>query len=319
MLVNGVCFIITNRCTAACDICCQNCSPTLKEVMEVNLLVETIRKLKSLKKVKVIGFSGGEAFLYPMLLAEGIREAKAQGFSTTVATNGFWGAWPDKKIIETLNHLQPDHLSFSTDDAHRQYVSDEHLGRAVSFAKGFKIPFNLCIGENKKDRSAGEFLKSMGDYKYLSNFSVYAHVPAGRAQDFDAEAFYRHAPLAHSFCHSEGLIAIRYDGRVYPCCSPYVFDTAISLGNIKENSLEEIFDKGSDCEMMTIMQEAGFKDLIAYAQEKYGLHFNDPCTSSCEACHQLFLNPTHYEEFKEVLKKQYNHQMTDCFLGRKNA
>jgi len=312
------CFIITNKCSAACEMCCEGCGPSKNEVMTQSLLLDTITALKEAGGFKLIGFSGGEPFLFPDLLEQGLLRAKEQGFSTTIATNGFWGAWDGQKIEETLLKLKPDHISFSTDSFHRAFVSDESFGRAVSAAKMLNIKFDICIGENKQGPSAGEFIKGMGDYKYLSRFSVYPHVGAGKAKALDDACFYRYLPAHKASCGSAGQIAIRYDGRVFPCCSPYVFDTVLSLGNLNERGIGEILSNEENSRMFSVMRGKGFGALTEAASRR-GVKFRDPFTSGCEVCAELFSNESNYSEWKAVLADEYGRLATEWLLNRRRA
>jgi MoaA/NifB/PqqE/SkfB family radical SAM enzyme len=286
--------------------------------MPEELLLDAISGLKDAGGVKTIGFSGGEPFLFPDLLEKGLRYAKEQGFSTTIATNGFWGAWDNRRIAETLLRLKPDHISFSTDSFHRAFVSDESFGRAVSAARMLKISCDMCIGENKAGPSAGTFFKSMGDYKYLSRFSVYPHVPAGRAKDLDGDCFYRYLPAHKAVCRSMGQLAIRYDGRVFPCCSPYVFDTVLSLGNLRERSIGELLSVEESGRMFLPMRERGFGALIKAASER-GIRFRDPCTDGCEICAALFSDGSYAAAWRAVLAEEYGRLATAALLTRRDA
>jgi MoaA/NifB/PqqE/SkfB family radical SAM enzyme len=284
--------------------------------MPERLLRETLDGLKENGEIQTVGFSGGESFLYLDLLQKGLTYAKKLGFSTTVATNGFWGEWPDEKIITTLTSLAPDHISFSTDVYHRPFVSDDAFGRAVFAAKALKIACNICIGEKKDSLSGGSYFKSMGDYKYLSLFSVYPYVPAGRARSMDEDSFFRYFPLKEATCDTKGSIAIRYDGRVYPCCSPYVFDTALSLGNVNERAISTILADKEGQYMFDAMRTCGFGNLIKEVSKQQELRLSDPCTDGCEVCHALFSMQEHYGEFKTSLEEQYGRMAADHLLGR---
>jgi MoaA/NifB/PqqE/SkfB family radical SAM enzyme len=284
--------------------------------MPADLLRQTLHELKQIETIKTIGFSGGEPFLCLDLLNDGLKYAKELGFHTTVATNGFWGAWDEQKIVDTLTQLEPDHISFSSDGEHRVFIADEAFGRAVAAAKMLKIECDLCIGESRRGLSAGEYFKSMGDYKYLSRFSVYPVVPAGRAKKYAAESFYRYEPLADVRCDFRGEVSIRYDGRVFPCCSPNVFDTALSLGNINDTCVTDILANEENTRMFSYLNTKGFSQLVATASAQYGLTFNDPCTSGCEICAQLFDDPSRQEEFRTLLDQEYERLAVDQLLGR---
>ena len=105
MTVNGLCLVVTDKCNAACDICCFSCSPEKGSVMDAHLMADVIDQAEGIDGLKYIGFSGGEPFLYYDLIRDGLARAKAKGFATSVATNGFWGAWPDDVLFKRLSAL----------------------------------------------------------------------------------------------------------------------------------------------------------------------------------------------------------------------
>jgi MoaA/NifB/PqqE/SkfB family radical SAM enzyme len=316
MLKHLICFMLTNKCSAKCGICCCECGPEKNDVMPEDLLLQTIDGLTRADGINGVGFSGGEPFLHYDLLKKGLSRAKRNGFSTSVATNGFWGQWEDDVILERLRGLDVDFISFSTDFSHAAFVGDEVLGRAVSAAKSLDIKLSLAVGENKKDPSAGEYYRAMGAYKYLSVFSVYPHVRIGRAASLGDENFYRFTPLNRASCQSRGLITVRYDGRVFPCCSPYVFDTVLSLGNIKERGIEEILSDRRNSYIFSALRLSGFGKLVETAKNKYGFHFNDPCSDGCEVCHALFGDSAHIEEFGKIAEAEYGRIAANHILGR---
>jgi MoaA/NifB/PqqE/SkfB family radical SAM enzyme len=284
--------------------------------MPRSLLIKALDELKQIDGVETVGFSGGEPFLCLDLLSEGLGHARELGFHTTVATNGFWGAWDGRKIADTLTGLRPDHISFSCDSSHRVFVPDEVFGRAVSAAKMLKIECDMCIGESRRSLSAGEYFKSMGNYKYLSRFSVYPIVPAGRAKKHSADSFYRYVPLQEARCSYKGEISIRYDGKVFPCCSPYVFGTALSLGDAGDGKVTDILSNEENTRMFSFLRANGFSNLVKVASDRYGLSFNDPCTSGCEICAQLFEQPLRCDEFRALISKESERLAVEKFLGR---
>jgi MoaA/NifB/PqqE/SkfB family radical SAM enzyme len=284
--------------------------------MPEDLLIKTLNGLKQSSNLETIGFSGGEPFLCLDLLSKGLKYAKELGFHTTIATNGFWGAWDDQKIADTLTGLKPDHISFSCGSSHRVFVSDKVFGRAVSAAKALKIECDMCIGESRRGLSAGEYFKSMGNYKYLSRFSVYSVVPAGRAKINGADSFYRYVPLKEARCAYKGEISIRYDGKVFPCCSPYVFGTALSLGNAGCEEIADILSNKEHTHMVSLLRTKGFSNLIKIASDQYGLSFHDPCTGGCEICARLFEHPSRCEEFKTLISKELERIAVEKLLGK---
>ena len=310
MTVNGLCLVLTDKCSAACDICCFSCSPEKGSVMDARLMAGVIDQAAEIDGLKYLGFSGGEPFLYYDLLRDGLARAKAKGFKTSVATNGFWGAWPDEALFERLQALAVDHIFLSSDFYHGQYVSDEAVGRVISAARALDIDITVGIGETKS-HSAGEHFRQMGDYKYLMNFYTYPFVRAGRAAALPVEEIFPPAPSSRTRCGAGGLISVLYDGRVFPCCEQQVFATALEIGSVLKTPLKEIVASPDNSALMRCMRtERGFGSLL----EAEGIA---PGTCpACEACEKLFRQEGRLEAMMPRIREIADRVAVDHLLGR---
>ena len=310
MTINGLCLVLTDKCNAACGVCCFSCSPEKGRVMDAHLMDNVIDQASQIDGLKYIGFSGGEPFLYYDLLREGLSRAKAKGFATSVATNGFWGAWPDDELVQRLQALKVDHIFLSSDFYHRQYVSDEAVGRAVSVARALNIDITVGIGETKS-HPAGEHFRQMGDYKYLMNFYTYPFVRAGRAEALPGEEFLPPATALKTRCGAGGLLSVLYDGRVFPCCEQQVFATALEIGSVLKTPLKEILASPDNSALMRCMRtERGFASLL----EAAGVA-SSAC-GACEACGKLFRPEGSLEAMMPRIREIAGQVAVDHLLGR---
>ena len=216
-------IMLTNRCNANCAMCGLSCSPKLNGVIDETLMIEAINQAKEAEMFKQISFTGGEAFLYPELLIKGSNYAKKLGFKTSVASNGFWGSWSNGKIDAILSKAALDVIFFSFDAFHNEYVSQEAFEGALKACKRNKIKCEVSIGEARGKYSVNNFLKSLGKFKYFMEYSIYPFYRVGRAENLPKEVFY---PLRNmkKRCYDGGVIAIRYDGELFPCCSPAIVE-----------------------------------------------------------------------------------------------
>ncbi|SFC91431.1 Radical SAM superfamily enzyme, MoaA/NifB/PqqE/SkfB family [Flexibacter flexilis DSM 6793] len=113
-------YYVTYRCNAACSFC------DIWEKPSPYVTLENVREnLRDLKKlgVKVIDFTGGEPLLHRQIDVF-LKEAKQQGFITTLTTNGL--LYP--KLATKLRGLV-DMLHFSLDSSDRQ---THDTGRGVA-------------------------------------------------------------------------------------------------------------------------------------------------------------------------------------------
>jgi radical SAM protein with 4Fe4S-binding SPASM domain len=176
------------------------------------------------------------------------------------------------------------------------------------------------IGETK-DRKANDFLASLGSEKYLMDFSIYPYIKAGRAEkEIPDEAFYKFLDTEEIRCRDEGLLAIRYDGEVFPCCVQTVFNTAFSLGNIKENSLKDIMKNSEKAKLHAVVHNpSAFTQLKNKAVAELGLTVPEKCTDHCEICGMLFRDSDNMEKLLPFAEKIYDKMVVDSFLNRKGS
>lgn len=313
----NICIIMTDKCNARCKTCCFSCSPNKSSVIDENLMLKAIDDAKELGDVEVIGFSGGEPFLFYELMKKGMLYAKQKGFKVTVAINGFWGNWSDGELIEKLSVLPLEHISFSYDSYHAEFVDEKSFERAVGYCKKAGISYSVGIGETKENK-ANDFFKNLGIEKYLMNFYIYPYLRVGRAEkEMPDDIFYKFCDTKRIYCRDEGLLAVRYDGEVFPCCVQTVFDTALSMGNIKNSSLKEIRENGKFASLLKIFKDSdSFSKLKDIASSDLKIKFPDKCGDSCEICRMMFKESENLTVLSSFAEKIYEKKLVDSFLGK---
>jgi MoaA/NifB/PqqE/SkfB family radical SAM enzyme len=284
--------------------------------MPEELMIDTIEGLKNCGGFETVGFSGGEPFLYPDLLKKGILRAKEAGFYVTVISNGFWGAWSDGELRNFFNEARPDSVGLSTDSSHARFVPDGAFARAVAILQILDIDFRIMLGENKTGLSAKEHFDKMGVYKYSPKMQITPHVRAGRAADFPEDAFYRYKDPEKAACNAQGIIAVRYDGEILPCCSPYICDTRLTLGNIREKNINEILSDKNNNYIFASLLHGALPYLASLAKERYNIRFPEVCTDGCEVCARLFGDGEHFTEWLREARNWYTQFATDRLLGK---
>ena len=289
MKFKTLCLVITDRCTAACDFCGFSCGPDRSQVMDVNLMTRLIHEAKAMG-METVGFSGGEPFLYPELLAEGARVAREEKMGIKIATNGFWGAWDDDKIKEALEKIKPDAIDFSYDFFHRKFVPEDSIKRAISASLSLDIEPSLYIADMKGEYSAGRFIQSMDNERYAIRINIYPLFRCGRALNMPKEWFFTSnaATKENLGCLYANLLSVLYNGDVYPCCRHEVFESAMKMGNVQDKSLGAVLE-ASNVPMIcdVLMQNDRFRSLLAQAKEM-GLEISDEAGCSCDYCRMLF-------------------------------
>ena len=314
MKFTRLCLVMTDRCTAACDFCGFSCSPDNRQVMDVDLMVRMIREAKAMG-MQAVSFSGGEPFLYPQLLEEGVRAAREEKLSVNIATNGFWGAWDDEKIEETLKRVRPDTMGFSYDSFHRKFVPEEVFYRAFVSCMSRDISTRVYVADMKGERSAGRFLMSLGDKRFSVPLGLYPVHRCGRALNMPEEWFLTSNYADENLgCLSEGTLSVLYNGDVYPCCKHQVYESGLKVGNVRERALKDVLDE-SDVPMIcdVLTHDDRFRRLLEVARGM-GIEIPEKGGSSCDLCRVLFGTPDRLERMLPHVKEIYGEMLVRSLL-----
>lgn len=211
---------------------------------------------KSLKEYKGILclYNWGESFLNPEIV-EMVEFAK-NNTKARVMLNSNFSFNHDNQIQRILNTLKDDIIIISCDGFSQ--ATCEKYRKNVDFDK---VMHNIIvINKNKKleTRLTWQYLefpwnldeiKHAEEYCRNNNIIFYAQkggitpnyplMPSPRTHN---ERIFRCGLFLES-------LTINYDGNVYPCCG-YFGPKRFSIGNAKENSLEEIFVNGKGKDMV---------------------------------------------------------------------
>lgn len=131
-------FIVTYRCTAACDHCLFRSSPERTGVIQLSDVQRNLKDLLGNYPAQRVHFTGGEPLLYFDLVVRLIEEAKAQGVSArTITTNGFWGENPETALKYTtrLKDAGLSRIHISVDVFHQAFVPFDSVRGALRAAQ----------------------------------------------------------------------------------------------------------------------------------------------------------------------------------------
>ena len=176
----------------------------------------------------------------------------------------------------------------STDAFHREYVSMEAIKGAIAACRRASIPCSVSISEAKGKYEAQDFIRSMGDIKYYIDITLNPFYRVGRATNLPTDAFYSFRPIPPR-CYDGGTLGMRYDGLVYPCCSPAVFDTCLSFGNLKKQSLTDMLKEGPCVDIFHLLHDSeSFQKLMDISIQKELLAEADKKLAPCVICGLMF-------------------------------
>jgi MoaA/NifB/PqqE/SkfB family radical SAM enzyme len=232
-MLTGVHFLLTYKCVYECDHCFLYCSPSIEGVFTLAQVKAALSQMKEIKSIDTAYFEGGEPFLYYPLMVESLRLAKDMGFKIGIVSNAYWATSKDDALLwlAPLAKIGISDLSVSRDTFHGE--SDEKPRFAIEAAKELGIPCDsICIEAPKVIHD---------DKKWQGEPVVGGDVLfKGRAADKLIEGLPRRDYSGFNDCPHEELVS---PGRVHldPFGNVHICQ-GISIGNINERSLKEIFE-----------------------------------------------------------------------------
>ncbi|MEL7561887.1 radical SAM protein [Dehalogenimonas sp. 4OHTPN] len=163
-MLNGIHFLLTYRCTSACEHCFVFGSPEAEGTFSVAQLRVAFEQIAKVESIENVYFEGGEPFLYYPLLLEGMRLAKDRKLSTGVVSNAYWATDPESAELwlKPLIDLGLSDLGLSDDAFHTSEDKPSLAQHAVAAAQKLGLnAYTMCIEKptvvnEDKGRKKGE-------------------------------------------------------------------------------------------------------------------------------------------------------------------
>ena len=307
---NKLAFILTNKCTAECDICCFSCSPKNNTFQSLDRIKSLIIDASKRKSISTVGFSGGEPFLAYKELLEATQFAHQFGLSIICTSNGFWGADKESAKIK-LTELQQaglSKLSLSCDLFHQQYVPIDSLKNILEICSELDIPCDIgsVITKDKSDISKLTSCIS----RQLINVPHYRTpcLPIGNAQSKihpDTLIYDERLLEKENHCYECSYLAIYVNGDVFPCCSQIGEIKQLQLGNIYTDDLQTLYDAYNANMYLRIIKKYGLIWFLNIAKaNNYSPVLNKKYVNKCHLCHTVFSDST----FLSITKKNISRE-----------
>lgn len=191
--------------------------------------------------------------------------------------------------MEKLCELGLRVLTISCDDFHNEYVSIDCINNILDACIQLPIKVNINMTVTKTN-TGNEILKKLNDHLLGTAVTRFSAVPAGNALKLDDSDLYYKLDIENAMKCSEptsGMV-VHHDGYIYPCCSPLVFDSALRLGSIRKQGLEELNKKFHSNFLIYIIKKEGFNWFIKKCKERGYNQFKDKYIASCQLCYELF-------------------------------
>lgn len=306
-MFNKLAIVMTDKCSASCDVCCFACSPGGKHTLSNALMKDAIRQASEMKEIQAVGFTGGEPFMVYDQLVECCAYAKSQGLKITVNTNGFWGC-NEKRAYKQLCELKEagvELLSFSADRYHQQYVPIEDLRTAMRLTYDVGMGVDISIMESASSDDIVCMTEALRPEIYKSSIENHPILPVGKAMEtMEKKDFIYYFETEEAMCTFFGMVQLNFDGNYYMCCSQFCREIPqINLGNAKEVKLADLEQKVSSDDYLYVMLRRGFTWYVNLARE-LGYEIPNYLCSPCHCCYFVFRNEKLMKEIKNYVEEE---------------
>jgi YydG family peptide modification radical SAM enzyme len=272
-----------------CAHCCFSCTPQSQERLAVGTAERIAESAAADSRVDNIALTGGEVLLDKPTVLRVLRIAKQAGKGASLVTNGFWAKTPKsaQAVVDELWEAGLRTLTVSYDEFHTPRISLERIKNVLNTSRRSPMRYALNVATTPA-RPAHRLLGDLGPAVFNIPITVFQTLPAGGAAAFDPSEFpgiySENDPLK---CPELSLV-YHFDGSVYPCCSPTVTETSLSIGSVDTLSVPAGLDALASNKLLFLMRRTGLNWLL---KEARAAGFDLPKTewvSPCEACHALF-------------------------------
>lgn len=305
-----------SQCNAKCNHCCFSCNPYDNTKMNDEQIKFIVQDAIDNKDVRTISFTGGEIFLYKKIFIELLVMIKKSNKKVTIISNGIWGKSlkSAEDFLKILDEYNVDSVTLSHDEFHAEYVPTKYIQNILLVARNFrkiKIVLNMAVTPTKMSNS---IIKELGDSILGIRLTKFPLMKVGAARTLNTEEFFN----LKSISDTEGLfcpgyeVVYHYDGGIYPCCSPAVFETALNLRETLNQKFELSIKKLNSNLLLYIIRKEGlnfFVDIVKNNPSIFSISFPEKFTSSCEICNILFRDKETITKFIPFMKDYYENQM----------
>lgn len=288
----AIAIAVGSKCNIRCKHCCLSCGPRSEEHLSDEQISNLIDQCIKCPSVDTINFTGGEALLHQSMIIEMITKAHAGGLHATIVSNGFWGINVDHAlhILRQLRSAGLSRLTLSYDDFHEEFIPASRIVNILTANAQVHIPCAISMAVTRKHDGL-KLIEKLGESAMGVPVTRFPVVPAGRASQISATDLFLHNPdeIKSLRCPSYQIL-YHYDGKVYPCCSPSIFNTALTLGSISSTNVLQAQLKLSHSFVFSFLQQQGFLPLLKACQCKHLLPQHFRIVNVCDLCRQIFGN-----------------------------
>lgn len=300
-------FIMTDKCSASCKMCCFSCSPQKNTLLDKGLIKDYILQASKIGTFQSVAFTGGEAILYYDQLKECAEYAHSLGFCVTLITNGFWAADYEKgyKIISGLKTVGLTDVSISADQFHQEFVPVASVKNAIKICAGLDLLSSIGIMSLKDGESPFSLMRNLRPEIYGKDLIVYPVYPVGEASSNIPDGqFVRECDKNTARCEFDRTLTVMIDGTLMVCCSQFSSEIGIThVGRFGVTPLADAIKAFSKNDFLYVLIKNGFGCYVKMA-EKLGFELDEKYCTPCHLCHTLFTNNKFVEAAVPFVKEE---------------
>lgn len=296
----GMGFRLSYKCIIGCRHCYQKAMPESEVFIDKDRLLGVIEEGREVG-MKNVGFSGGEPFLCADTVFKGIELSRKLGYDGNVGvqTNGFWGKTPKsaKKIISKLAQagFRPPEgrINLSVGEFHQEWIPFSTISNIVAaYWEEFQHPIFLNVTFSKGNKAIYnrlcEHFEKCGIPEDAYTSLIYPAVAhLGRADEVITEDADPVQPVSNfKECGAINKFTVEPTGYVAPCCGFNRFVKGICVGNIYNDTVQEIFDNTNKNIIYHYLKFKTQNEVHELLSKKFDLktHYRH----KCELCQDLF-------------------------------
>ena len=272
-----------------CNVKCEHCvaaDAILENVrMELAQAREVIAAMAA-AQVQGISFTAGEPLLYLDDISELVALCLEYGIYTRVVSNGFWAKSPERadRTIKQLKEHGLSQLRMSYSRWHQKNIARRNILNAAESCQrnGLDYFISFVTDFSEADDGFEDYLRQH-DLRFFPEPVIFS----GRAAAFER------LPIRTDYqancCPMNPYLAPNLD--MYACCdagSHFTKTNFFYLGNLKESSVERLFQKSEMNSLYNHIRTMGISAIASFA----GFRARDIIQyRKCELCEKLFNSP----------------------------
>lgn len=317
-------MLCTYQCTAACQQCCFESSPSIKGGLDGQTIrARILETIQAFPDIRVVVFSGGEAFLLKDQLAECIAFATQHGLGTRVVTNGFWAKRMERAeaVCRAMSEAGLVELNISTGRDHQAFVPEKTVINAAEAAvsAGIRTLITVetdtvdsdCFSSLRSDPRIGELIRSR-QLSVISNFWMPFHTDApARVQDPDVQGLRRGCKQVF-----DNIVITPHDNLSACCGLTLEHIPELCLGKNTGNSIRSDYLSQSDDFMKYWLSVDGPYTVVERIAGPRAEQLLQGVVHQCQACAILHQTPFLREEAARKYPSFVKEVMTRFILDR---